>query len=59
MGIAFREQGKLATGLIYQAERPALEQEALNADFPPAALQDISVAQLKPQYQKTAQTFMR
>lgn len=57
--LALREQGKLATGLIYQAERSALEAEALNADFPPAALQDISVAQLKSAYQKTAQTFMR
>ena len=57
--LELREAGKLATGLIYHGERAALEKEAVNAEFPPPALQDIAIAGLKSTYQQTVQSFMR
>ena len=57
--LELREAGKLATGLIYHGERAALEKGAVNAEFPPPALQDIAIAGLKSTYQQTVQSFMR
>ena len=57
--LELREAGKLATGLIYHAEHPALEKEALNPDLPAPALQDINIAGMQAKYQQTMQTFMR
>ena len=57
--LELREAGKLATGLIYHAEHPALEKEALNPELPAPALQDIAIVGMQAKYQRTMQTFMR
>ena len=57
--LELREAGKLPTGLLYTSDRPALEKEALSDKFPPPALQDIAMSELKTQYQQTIQSFMR
>ena len=54
-----RDQGRLPIGLLYRGDRPALEERALNHDFPPPALQDIDPAKLMDEYQKTLGSFMR
>ncbi len=54
-----REQGRLPIGLLYRGERVALEQTALNHEFPPLALQDIEPGKLMDKYQKAMESFMR
>ena len=56
--LTLREEGRLPIGLIYTGERPALETGALNAAFPPPALQDIDPVALRPQYQQAIDSFM-
>lgn len=54
-----REEGRLPIGLIYLGDRPALESQALNQDFPTPALQDIDPATLKVKYQDALNSFMQ
>jgi 2-oxoglutarate ferredoxin oxidoreductase subunit beta len=53
-----REDGRLPIGLIYTGDRPALESEALNADFATPALQDIMPASLSDTYKDALNSFM-
>ncbi|MEX2482533.1 MAG: thiamine pyrophosphate-dependent enzyme [Gammaproteobacteria bacterium] len=57
--VSLRELGRLPLGLIYQAERPALERQALNHDFPAPAAQDIASPELMAGYRDAMQSFMR
>ena len=54
-----REEGRLPIGLIYRGDRPALESQALNQDFPTPALQDIDPATLKVKYEDALNSFMQ
>jgi len=56
--LELREAGRLPIGLIYLGDRPALEKQALNAEFPAPALQDIDPAKLTTSYQKALESFM-
>ncbi|MFP6780316.1 MAG: thiamine pyrophosphate-dependent enzyme [Gammaproteobacteria bacterium] len=53
-----REDGRLPIGLIYTGDRPALESQALNADFATPALQDIMPASLSDTYKDALNSFM-
>lgn len=57
--LELRDDGRLPTGLLFTSNRDALEVGALNHDFPPAALQDISLSALRAQHEQTLKSFMR
>ncbi len=57
--LELREEGRLPLGMIYRGERPALESQAVNRDFAPAAVQDVAAPELVARYAETMQSFMR
>lgn len=54
-----REQGRLPLGLVYQGQRPALEELALNPEFEAPALQDLGSARAAAGYAEALQSFIR
>ena len=56
--VQLREMNRLPLGLLYSAERTALEQSALADDLPPAA-QDICSPELRPRYAAVMESFLR
>ncbi len=57
--IDLREQGRLPLGLIYEGERPALENLVCNPAFDPPARQDISDPSLVDGYREALQSFIK
>ncbi len=54
-----RDEGRLPLGLIFRSERSALETLALNQDFPPPALQDITKPDLSGICNDALQSFIK
>ena len=55
-----REEGRLPLGLIYHADRQALESAALSSEFStPPALQDVSASSLQSAFGEAVNSFIR